>query len=105
MDLSVFQIIWIAAGAIFFVGWLYVSFSSPSPGRAVVEWTSATAMYTGLLTFFVYHGLDAWEGGKTALLIAFGLLCVLFGCGLLVSLWNTFSALSGGGKVDVSPTH
>ena len=24
-------------------------------------------MYVGLLTFFIYHGLGAWEGGKTVL--------------------------------------
>ncbi len=105
MDFSIYQIIWISAAAVFFMGWPYVSFNSPSRGRTVVEWTSATAMYVGLLTFFVYHGLDAWAEGKTVLLIAFGLLCVMFGCGLLVSLWNTLAAMGGERKEQGSATH
>jgi hypothetical protein len=105
MDLTVFQMIWIASASVLFVGWLVVSFTPPSARRAVVEWISASAMYLGLLTFFISIGLKAQESGNTLLLIAMGFLCVMFGGGLIVSLSKILAALAGGKKSDDSATN
>lgn len=105
MDPSPFQIIWIATASIVFVGWLVVSFSAPSQRRTIVEWCSATAMYLGLLSLFVWLALQARADGKTFVLIAFGLLCAMFFGGLLVSGWHTVRALGGGSSQESSATH
>jgi hypothetical protein len=105
VGLTVFQIIWIASASILFVGWLVVSFTAPSQRRALVEWISATAMYTGLVTLFVSIALKAQASGNLFLLIAMGLLCVLFGGGFLVSLWHTLTALGGSSRSEQSATN
>jgi membrane-associated phospholipid phosphatase len=94
--MSSFQIIWIAAASIAFVGWLIVSFTAPSRNRTVVEWLSATAIYLGLSTFFVSIALEQLEKGNTLLVVALGFLCVLFGGGLLVAAWKAVVAFRGG---------
>jgi hypothetical protein len=103
--LSSFQIIWIAAASIVFVGWLIVSFTAPSRNRTVVEWLSATAIYLGLSTFFVSIALDQQQKGNTLLVIALGLLCVLFGGGLLVAAWKTVMAFRSGKRGETSATN
>jgi hypothetical protein len=105
VELSVFQIIWIAAGGILVVGWLVVSFTPPSRNRTVVEWLSATAMYAAILAIFVSLALRAHASGHVFAAWAIGLLCVLFGGGLLVSAWKTVTALGGGKKTQHSATN
>jgi cobalamin synthase len=103
--LSSFQIIWIAAASIVFVGWLIVSFTAPSRSRTVVEWLSATAIYLGLSTFFISIALEQQEKGNTILVVALGLLCVLFGGGLLVAAWKTMGAFRSEKRSETSATH
>jgi hypothetical protein len=105
MELSVFQIIWIAAGGVLVVGWLVVSFTPPSRNRTIVEWLSVTAMYAAILAIFVSLMLRAHASGHVFAAWAIGLLCVLFGGGLLVSAWKTVTALGGGKKTQRSATN
>jgi len=99
MDLSVYQIIWIVSGSLLVIGWLIVSFSRPSRSRLIIEWLSATAMYVAILTIFVRLTLKAHATGNVFATGAIGLLCVLFGGGLLVSAWKALAAF-GGEKKD-----
>ena len=103
--MSSFQIIWIAAASIVFVGWLIVSFTAPSRNRTVVEWVAATAIYLGLSTFFVAIALEQREKGNTGLVVALGLLCVLFGGGLLVAGWKTMIAFRSSKRSETSATN
>ena len=105
MGLSAFQIIWITCASILVVGWLVISFTPPSNRRTVIEWASATTMYVGLLTFFFSIALNAYAAGNLFVLIAVGLLCVLFGGGLVVSLWHTLTALGSRKSDEVSATN
>jgi len=105
MELSVFQIIWIAAGSVLVIGWLVVSFTPPSRNRTIIEWLSTTAMYAAILAIFVSLMLRAHASGHVFAAWAIGLLCVLFGGGLLVSAWKTVTALGGGKKTQRSATN
>ncbi len=105
MELSVFQIIWIASGSVLVIGWLVVSFAPPSRNRTVIEWLSVTAMYTAILTIFVSLALRAHASGHVFAVWAIALLCVLFGGGLLVSAWKTVVAVGGKKKVEQSATN
>ena len=105
MDLNGFQITWIAAASIVTIGWLTVSFTAPSRNRTIIEWLSATSMYVGLLTFFVFLSLKAYAAGNTFALVAFGFLCALFFGGLSLSAWHTASVIGGGKKVESSATN
>ena len=105
MGLTAFQIIWITCASILFVGWLVVSFTAPSRRRTLVAWVSATAMYLGLLTLFISIALKAHASGNLFLLIAIGLLCVMFGGGLVVSLSHTLTALGSGKRSEHSATN
>ncbi len=105
MELSVFQIIWIASGSVLVIGWLVVSFSPPSRNRTIIEWLSATAMYAVILTLFVKFALGAHASGEFFWMWAIALLCVLFGGGLLVSAWKTVASLGGEKKIQRSATN
>ena len=105
MELSVFQIIWIVAGGVLVIGWLVISFTPPSRNRTIVEWLSTTAMYAAILAIFVSLMLRAHASGHVFAAWAIGLLCVLFGGGLLVSAWKTVTALGGGKKTQRSATN
>jgi hypothetical protein len=105
MELSIYQIIWIASGSVLLIGWLVISFTPPSRNRTVIEWLSATAMYTAILTIFVSLALRAHAAGHVFGAWAIGLLCVLFGGGLLVSAWKTVTALGGEKKIQGSTTN
>ena len=104
-ELSAFQLLWIGSGSIVVVGWLICAFAAPSPRRAIVEWLSATGMYLGLATLFVSLTMKAQASGNTFALVAFGFLCVMFGGGLVVSLWHTLVALGGENKGQASATN
>ena len=105
MELSVFQIIWIASGSVLVIGWLVVSFAPPSRNRTIIEWLSVTAMYAAILTIFVSLALRAHATGHVFVVWAIALLCVLFGGGLLVSAWKTLAAFGGKKKVQHSATN
>ncbi len=105
MELSVFQIIWIASGSVLVIGWLVISFTPPSRNRTIIEWLSATAMYAAIVTIFISLALRAHASGHVFVVWAIGLLCVLFGGGLLVSAWKNVVALSGEKKTQGSATN
>jgi hypothetical protein len=105
VELSVFQIIWIVSGGVLVIGWLVVSFTPQSPNRTVIEWLSVTAMYAAILAIFVSLALRAHASGHVFAVWAIGLLCVLFGGGMLVSAWKTLVALSGEKKTQSSATN
>jgi len=91
--------------AVLVAGWLAVSFSAPGRKRTIVEWISATAMYAVLFLLFVHLVREAVEKDSTAGLLGFGFLCVIFGGGLIVSLYQTFAASRGGGDSGSSATN
>lgn len=93
------------AVAVLVVGWLVVSFSEPGRNRTVIEWLSASAMYTALLMLFLNLCRRAVEADNTFALVAFGFLAVLFAGGLLVSLYRTFTAAGGEGGAGTSATN
>ena len=105
MELSIFSIIAIAAGSVVVIGWLVVSFTPPSRNRTIIEWLSTTAMYAAILAIFVSLALRAHASGHVFAAWAIGLICVLFGGGLLVSAWKTLGALSGEKKTQSSATN
>ena len=105
MELSVYQIIWIASGSVLVFGWLVVSFTAPSRNRTIIEWLSTTAMYVAIFTIFISLALRAHASGHIFAVWAIGLLCVLFGGGLLVSAWKTVTALGGENKNQSSATN
>jgi hypothetical protein len=105
VELSVFQIVWIISGSVLVIGWLIVSFTSPSRNRTIIEWLSTTAMFAAILTIFVNLALSARDSGHVFGMWAIGLLCLLFGGGLLVSTWKTVSALGAEKKGESSATN
>ncbi|MBW2493879.1 MAG: hypothetical protein JRE43_03930 [Deltaproteobacteria bacterium] len=105
MELSNYQIIWIVSGSILVIGWLVISFTPPSRSRTVIEWLSTTAMYAAILTIFVSLMLRAHAAGYVFAAWAVGLLCVLFGGGMLVSAWKTVAAFGGDKKAQGSATN
>jgi len=105
VELSVYQIIWIASGSVLVIGWLVVSFTAPSRNRTIIEWLSTTAMYVAIFTIFISLALRAHASGHIFAVWAIGLLCVLFGGGLLVSAWKTVTALGGENKNQSSATN
>jgi hypothetical protein len=105
VDLSVFQIVWIVAGGVLVIGWLVISFTPSSRNRTIIEWLSATAMYAAILAIFVSLALRAHASGYVFAAWAIGLLCVLFGGGLLVSAWKTVAAFGGDKKIQGSTTN
>ncbi|MBW2290491.1 MAG: hypothetical protein JRG80_18190 [Deltaproteobacteria bacterium] len=91
--------------AVLVVGWLIVSFTSPSPRREGVEWLSAAALYGLLMTLFIELIQRAREQGNDFALVAFGFLGVLFGMGLLVTLYRAVATMRGGGDSGISATN
>jgi hypothetical protein len=103
--LSPLTLVAAVAGAILVVGWLIVSFTTPSPKREVIEWLSACAMYALLTSLFTHLILRSQEEGNTFALVAFGFLGVLFGAGLLVTLFRALTAMRGSGGSGSSATN
>ena len=87
--MSPYTVVALCGAAILALGWLWVSFAPDGRGRAVAEWISTTAMYLTLSSWFVGLSLGAHAEGRTALLVPFGFLTVLFSLGLCVSAWRT----------------
>jgi hypothetical protein len=61
-------------------------------------------MYLGLVTMFISLAIKAQASDNTFALIAFDFLCVLFGGGMLVSIWHTLVALGGGNRSEACAT-
>lgn len=94
MEINPLALVGYGAVAVLVIGWLVVSFSAPSPRRALLEWVSADAMYVALLMLFVNLALRAHANGSVVVLIAFLFLCILFGGGLIVSLYHTMGSFT-----------
>ena len=94
-----------AALGLLVVGWLVISFTEPGSRREIFEWASASAMYLALLMLFV-RGLR-WAIAEDSLagLLGFGLLCTIFGAGLVISLWNTLRSGRAASKAHASATN
>jgi hypothetical protein len=105
LDIEPLTLIGGCAVAILVVGWLVVSFSAPGGRRTVIEWLSACAMYTALLMLFLHLSRRASESDNTFALVAFGFLAVLFGGGLLVTLYRTLAATRGASGTGPSATN
>jgi hypothetical protein len=94
-----------AALGLLVVGWLVISFSEPSPRREILEWASASVLYLALLMLFVRGVRWALAEDSTAGLAGFGLLCLIFGSGLVISLWNTVRSGRTASKNQASATN
>jgi hypothetical protein len=81
--------------AVLVLSWLVVSFTQPSPRRALVEWIGASAMYVALLSLFVHLLGRALASESTVGMIAFGFLVIFFGVGLVLCLVQTLASLRG----------
>ncbi|HKA15282.1 MAG TPA: hypothetical protein VKH41_09720 [Myxococcota bacterium] len=100
------SIVGYVGSALVVVAWLVVSFTSPSPKRAALEWLGACGLYLALVALFTNLSLRAQESGSTAALVAFGFLLALFGSGLVVSLVQTALAFRGpSGRASADATH
>jgi hypothetical protein len=95
----------LCGAAILALGWLWVSFAPEGRGRAAAEWIATTAMYLALASWFAGLSLDAHAEGRTALLVPFGFLTVLFSAGLCVSVWRTLAFLLGRTAAGESTTN
>ena len=93
------------AFAVLVVGWLIISFTAPSPRRAVLEWLSAAALYLLLAVLFTELIRRALEQDNDFALVAFGFLGVLFGMGLLLTLYRAVATMRGGGDSGISATN
>lgn len=87
------------------VAWLIVSFSTPGPRRAVIEWLGACGMYVALLSLFVHLLGRSLENDSTLGLVAFGFLAVFFGVGLILCLVQTALSLRGPRRAESSATN
>jgi hypothetical protein len=103
--LSPYAIVGIAALSVVVAGWLIVSFTAPSPRRAVIEWLSATALYLALCALFAHLCHRAWTQDSTFALVAFGFLLVVFVSGGIVSLTNALLSLRGSAREQQSATN
>ena len=95
----------VCALAVLVVGWLIISFMSPGPRREPFEWLSSAALYALLTSLFVGLIQRAREQDNDFALVAFGFLGVLFGMGLLVTLFRTLAAIRGSGDSGISATN
>ncbi|MGH0031930.1 MAG: hypothetical protein ACQGVC_19240 [Myxococcota bacterium] len=91
------------------VGWLIVSFTKPSPRRAVFEWAATVGLYTTILSF-ILHGMYValhWDpsAGRLAAIAGLSLLSFLFCTGVAVSLVSFLLSLRGPGKAVTSATN
>jgi hypothetical protein len=103
--LSPIGIVGFGALGILVVCWLVISFTEPSPRRAVLEWLAAASLYTALLMLFVNLLLRSLERDSTLGLVAFGFLAALFAAGLVMTLYTTLRSLRGPGKQQSSATN
>jgi hypothetical protein len=91
--------------AVLVLTWLVVSFTQPSPRRAVVEWIGACGMYVALLSLFGHLLGRALASDSTIGAIAFGFLVIFFGVGLVLCLVQTAMSVRGPRETAISATH
>ncbi len=87
------------------LGWLAVSFVSPGPKRAPIEWIAAAALYLFLVTIFLRGFHWAREADSTAGLVGFGFLCVFFSGGFILSTVNAIRSRRKGSRTETTVTH
>ena len=100
--MGVIGIVGFGAVGLFVVLWLAISFSESSPRRDVLEWLAASCLFVALAMLFLNLVLEA---ESTLARVAFGFLELLFASGSIVSLVNTFRAVRGPAKAQVSTTN
>jgi hypothetical protein len=91
--------------AVLVAAWLAVSFTQPSPRRAVVEWLGACGMYVALLSLFLHLLGRALASDSTIGAIAFGFLVIFFGAGLVLCAVQTAMSLRGPREAASSATN
>jgi hypothetical protein len=105
LDVEILKIVgWSAVGALV-LGWLAVSFMAEGRARSLTARLGSFFLYLALACLFTALAQDAWAEGRTALLIPFGFLWLVFLAGLVVSLVKWIGELRGGGPADASATH
>jgi protein-S-isoprenylcysteine O-methyltransferase Ste14 len=93
--MDVIPVIGYASLGVLIVTWLTVSFSQPSPRRAMIEWVGASALYVALLSLFVHLLSRSLEQESTVGIVAFGFLVTFFSVGLLLCLFQTATSMRG----------
>jgi hypothetical protein len=91
--------------AVLVIAWLVVSFSEPSPRRAVIEWIGACGMYVALLSLFVHLLGRALAEDSTIGTIGFGFLVTFFGAGLVLCVVQMAASLRGPRETASSATN
>jgi hypothetical protein len=93
---AAFEVIGFTGLSILVIGWLLISFQTPSQRRERIEWISACGMYLALLSLFVHLSIRAYERDSHAAMAAFGFLVLFFTSGFTVCLTYTLTTLRGG---------
>jgi len=105
IDVAILKIVgWSAVGALV-LGWLIVSFLGQGRARSLMARLGSLFLYLALACLFTSLVQDAWADDRTALLIPFGFLWVIFLAGLTISLIKWIGELRGSSAGDASATH
>jgi hypothetical protein len=105
IDVAILKIVgWSAVGAVV-VGWLTVSFLGQGRARSLMARLASLFLYLALASLFTSLVQDAWAEDRTALLIPFGFLWLIFLAGLVISLIKWIGELRGGPAGEASATH
>ncbi len=64
MEMTWIPMVGYGAVGLLLLGWLAVSFMAPGAKRAVIEWSSATAMFVALLSLFANLLVRSIESGN-----------------------------------------
>lgn len=105
IDVEILKIVgWSAVGALV-LGWLVVSFQGAGRARSLMARLASFFLYLALACLFTSLVQDAWAEGRTALLIPFGFLWVIFLVGLVISLIKWIGEFRGGPASEASATH
>jgi hypothetical protein len=91
--------------AVLVIAWLVVSFTQPSPRRAVIEWIAACGMYVALLSLFVHMLGRSLASDSTVGTIGFGVLTAFFGAGLVLCAVQMARSLRGPREAASSATN
>lgn len=105
IDVTILKLVGFSAVAALVVGWLATSFLPAGAGRMRVARASSIALYLALLALFTNLVQNAWGAGRTALLIPFGFLWVIFVSGFVVSLVKWLSELRHAPGAGTHATH
>ena len=78
IDMAILKIVGFSAVGLLVLGWLVTSFLPEGPGRMRVARLASIALYLALASLFTNLTQNAWADDRTALLIPFGFLWVVF---------------------------